>query len=66
MIALKLNSDIFSLEKINYTKKVYSGYADITIENIEGYWHLSFENCKYDESLTVREFENYLIGMENS
>lgn len=66
MMKIKLNSDIFSLEKINHTKKVYSGYADIMIENIEGYWHLSFENCKYDESLTVREFENYLIGMENS
>ena len=66
MIILKLNSDIFSLEKINFTKKVYSEYADIKIENVERYWHLSFENCKYDEAVTVREFENYLIGMENS
>ncbi|MDO4650946.1 MAG: HxsD-like protein [Eubacteriales bacterium] len=63
MKALKLSSDIFSLEKINYTKKVYSGYADITIENMEGYWQLLFENCKYDEALTVQEFENYLIGI---
>lgn len=66
MIILKLNSDIFHLEKINFTIKTYSEYADITIENVERYWHLSFKNCKYDEALTVREFENYLIGMENS
>ena len=24
-----------------------------------------FWNCKYDEERTVREFENYLIGLEN-
>ena len=24
-----------------------------------------FSECKYDEMLTVMEFENYLIGLEN-
>lgn len=66
MKTLKLSSDIFSLEKINIIRTMYSEYADITIENFGGYWKLSFTHCKYDELVTIQEFENYLIGMENS
>ena len=56
MKTLKLSSD----------RTMYSEYADITIENFDGYWKLSFTHCKYDELVTIQEFENYLIGMENS
>ena len=66
MKTLKLSSDIFSLEKINIIRTMYSEYADITIENFDVYWKLSFTHCKYDELVTIQEFENYLIGMENS
>lgn len=66
MITLKLSSEIFSLKKINLTKNIYSGYADITVGKEDDYWTLRFFNCKYDKEITIREFENYLIGLENS
>ncbi len=27
---------------------------------------ITFLKCKYDENLTIKEFENYMIGLENS
>lgn len=66
MITIKLSSEIFSYQKINSTINIYSGYADIVIEYEDNYWVVSFTNCKYDEELTIRAFENYLIGLENS
>lgn len=65
MIELALNTEIYSEDKINQVQTVYREYAIITKKLVDQYWILKFDNCWYDESLTIKEFENYLIGLEN-
>lgn len=66
MISLKLNSEIYSTECIKRVQKVYKDLANIEITGKKGILLLRFSNCKYDEKRTIKEFENYLIGVENS
>lgn len=66
MIELKLNKDIYSEDNIKKTVSVYQGYALIDIINSDSNYVLRFNDCKYSEILTIKEFENYLIGIENS
>ncbi len=65
MKELKLSKDIYSIQGIEKTIGAYSGYATMEIYNRGAHWRVTFSACKYDEKLTVKEFENYLIGMEN-
>ena len=39
--------------------------ARISVIEEAKYIQVSFTDCKYDEIRTVKEFENYLIGLEN-
>ena len=66
MKRLKLNNDIFSLKSIGIAKEAYSELATIAVIQGRRNTELIFTNCKYGEDLTVKEFENYLIGLENS
>ncbi|MGN8946243.1 HxsD-like protein [Bariatricus sp. HCP28S3_E4] len=66
MITLHLHSEIYSVENIEYTKKVYANFANINITSENNYWLVNFSDCKYDEKETIKAFENYLIGLENS
>ncbi len=66
MIKLELNADIYSESNIKQTISVYKNYAVIKLKKRENRWVLTFRKCRYDEQLTVKEFENYLIGTENS
>lgn len=43
----------------------YQGLATIGLNEDEHKWILRFSACKYDEKLTAKEFENYIIGLEN-
>lgn len=66
MIRLKLRNDIYREKSIKKVIAVYKTLADIVIESQkDGYMMICFTNCMYDEKLTVKEFENYLIGVEN-
>lgn len=66
MIRLKIKNDIYTETNIKKAINVYKHLVDIEVECHEnGYMILCFNNCMYDEKLTVKEFENYLIGMEN-
>ena len=66
MKELKLSKAIYSIQGIKETIGAYSGYATMEIHNRGAHWGVMFSACKYDEKLTVKEFENYLIGMENN
>ena len=66
MKMLDLHLDIYSMESVIETVKVYSKIARIRIERKENYSQVIFEGCRYDEKRTSDEFENYLIGLENS
>lgn len=66
MKVLNLNKALFSVENIEKTAVVYKEYARINIKTENMYYRVSFDKCKYDEDRTIKEFENYLIGLENS
>ena len=66
MIRLSVNTDIYSIENILYAAEAYKNLAKINILRKSETAKIVFRNCKYDEERTVREFENYLIGLENS
>lgn len=65
MIKLELSEDIYSEEKIKQVMQVYKDYAKIKMKKYDCKYILEFKNCKYDKKITIQEFENYLIGMEN-
>lgn len=65
MIKLALCEDIYSEKKIKQVMQVYKDYAQIKLKKEESKYILEFKNCKYDKRITIQEFENYLIGMEN-
>lgn len=65
MNKLKLNTDIYSLEKIEMVIKTYKDYTRICVKKYANYIELEFKDSKYDETITVKEFENFLINMES-
>lgn len=65
MNKLYLHTDIYSESSIKATCDAYKGYARIKIKWKEQYAELIFDKCKFEESITMKEFENYLINIEN-
>lgn len=65
MNKLRLHMDIYSSESIKETCDVYKDYAKIKIIHKNPYTELIFENCKFAPDITIKEFENYLISVEN-
>lgn len=66
MKTLKINKEIFSDETIINALNEYKFLAKIKMTPIQNYVLLTFSDCKYEEDLTINEFQNYLIGVENS
>lgn len=66
MNRLELNKEIYSVKKIEEVRKIYEEYAVIRIIHEKTKTVIIFDDCKYDEKQTMKEFENYLIGLENS
>ena len=66
MSILVLKNDIYSQDNIKKAIYVYRDYATISVTNNKTSTDLEFKNCKYDLDLTKKEFENYLIALENS
>jgi sRNA-binding regulator protein Hfq len=66
MKKLKVNRSIYSDSEIKQTMMVYKNHAIMTVSFKDEYAVITFCKCKYDEVLTVKEFENYMIGVENS
>ncbi len=65
MNELKLIKEIYQKKNIHQAIVAYRGISDVNLQDQGNYWILQFTNCKYDEARTIREFENYLIGLEN-
>ena len=65
MIQLVIKKDLYSYKYLKQAIQDYSEYCSTTIIEYPDKWILVFNKCKYDEDLTVKEFENYLIGLEN-
>lgn len=63
---LKLSKDIYSPEVVQTALHDYEGLASIAMSEDQNCRILNFSDCPYGEQRTVREFENYLIGLENT
>lgn len=66
MRKIRFNREIYSDYAISQTLDVYRHFAITTVEYEDDYAVIIFEKCRYDEEQTIKEFENYLIGVENS
>ena len=66
MKKLRINRSIYSDDTIEKTLLVYKNYAVTTVHYKRDYAIITFWKCKYDEDQTMKEFENYMIGVENS
>ncbi len=66
MKTLILNKEIYSYSSILKAKSIYSDCAKIHVFTNRDNWLLIFSNCCYNPEQTIREFENYLIGLENA
>ncbi|WP_042256876.1 HxsD-like protein [Butyrivibrio proteoclasticus] len=58
--------DIYSRENIEKTISVYKPFTQVEKTEQDDSVILRFEKCKYSEEQTVKEFENYLIGLEST
>ncbi len=66
MRKLKINRSIYSDESIEKTMKIYKKHAMTTVSYKSNYAIVIFWKCRYDEVQTIKEFENYMIGVENT
>ncbi len=65
MSKLQLSTDVYSLDNIEKVCKIYKDYAKIKIKKKRDRVELIFHRCRYDSDITMKEFENYLINVEN-
>ena len=66
MSKVKINKNIFGKETVLRAMEEYSGIATINVNETDEYFDLDFDNCKYDQEETVKEFENFLIDLTNN
>ena len=66
MIKLELNKGIYSKKAISLACEAYQGFAKIQLVEWNDKYIVVFRKCVYDAWTTAREFENFLIGVENS
>lgn len=66
MKIVHFNRSIFTEETIKTAMNVYKNHAFTTVKYNSDYAVVTFWNCKYDEEQTIKEFENYMIGIENT
>lgn len=66
MKTIEFSNQVYSIQNIRKVISVYKGYAEISIRESGNRIYVTFRKCRFSEERTVREFENYLIGIENS
>lgn len=66
MKKITVNLEIYSEKTIQKAIQDYHSLAKISVKHRKERATITFWHCKYDENKTVKEFENYLIGIENS
>ena len=63
---MEIKRELFSETALTEAIDAFSHLCVITVLESATGWNLVFENCKYGCRLTEKEFENYLIGLENT
>ena len=66
MSSMRIPVEIYSLSSIEQAIDAYRNLARIEWHRErENFICLDFSDCKFDENRTMKEFENYLISIEN-
>lgn len=65
-IKILLNRNIYPNWAVVRAVADYNALASIEITADREYLICTFKNCRYDETLTVKEFLNYLVNLLNS
>lgn len=66
MKKIEFSCELFSEKNIEQALADYKKIANTSIKKSDKYYIVRFWSCKYNESRTIKEFENYLIGLENN
>ncbi len=62
--SLSLKKELYTLESILETVDAYKKLCSCKIDDDGDEYRVSFNRCLYDVSMTMQEFENYLISKE--
>lgn len=65
MNKLMLSKYIYTFPAIENAISAFSELATISIREETNCYLFEFENCVYEEDITLKEFENYLIDLSN-
>lgn len=63
---LSVNKEVYSLQSLEESISDYRDLAKIKIDEQNQYWIVHFLKTKYDTEMTICEFENHLIDIENN
>ena len=66
MKRFKFNRNVYSDKAIEAAILAFKNHATMLVSYKKKYAIVSFIQCRYDETQTVKEFENYMIGVENT
>lgn len=66
MIELKLNADIYDVQKVKIAADAYKELCKIKLRTADDYIICNFTDCLYDPEETIKEFENYTIDLMNT
>ncbi len=65
MSKLELSKEIYKYCDILNTIAEFREFADILVNQNDLYYILDFKSCRFDNIITKKEFENYLIDLSN-
>lgn len=63
MSKIRLNKELYSIKDIEKAKQSYRNLAEISFMETDCYYILTFDDCYYDEDLTMKEYDNYVIDL---
>ena len=66
MKRVRVNRNIYSDKTIKMAIEAYRNCAILTVSYKQDYAVIIFWKSRFDETQTIKEFENYMIGVENS
>ncbi len=65
MNELKLSKEIYNYSLVKIAAKEFDGISNIVINDEQDYLRCVFSECVYDVETTLKEFENYVIDLNN-
>lgn len=65
MNKLLLNNHLFTHDAVEKAALDYQYLSHIVISDKDSYIVCEFYDCKYDVLTTIKEFENYVIGLSS-